>query len=193
MPWIDDEEAVLGMAGVDQKDCSGRERRQTEPLEAAGLPGKFGERLRNELGIRHDSRVSLQEDGQARLGQNPSVFGPVRFVSLPVSRIISGHLRGFSQAFYRSNPSMIQTSGLRFSRITRVTVVVRFAPTLGVSVCMTRQLTRAVVPSREMIRTISMVTSSPRMSLNALARLSAGIDGWTFLTALTSRLSSAAV
>src|SRR5688572_2807582 len=101
---------------------------------------------------------------------------------------------------YRSNPSMTHTSAegetlesaTRRSRITRVTVVVCLDPTLGVSVCVTRQLTRAVVPSIDNTRTASIATFSSRMSLNALARLSVGIDGCTFFTALASRLSSAA-
>src|SRR5262249_19543654 len=93
---------------------------------------------------------------------------------------------------YLSKLSMTQASATRRRRITRVTVVVWRDPALGVSVCVTLQLTRAVDPSSESTRTSSIRTLSSRMSLKAFARLSAGIDGCTFLTALASRLSSAA-
>lgn len=96
------------------------------------------------------------------------------------------------RADYRSNPSITHESDSRRSRMTRVTAVVRLAPTLGVSAWVTRQLTRAVVPSIDSTRTASIATLSSRMSLKALARLSTGMDGWTFLTASASRLSSAA-
>jgi hypothetical protein len=81
---------------------------------------------------------------------------------------------------------------VRFSRSTRVTVVVFLAPALGVSVCVTRQLTRAVEASIESTRMSSIATFNSRMSLKALARVSAGKDGWTLLTAFASRLSNAA-
>ena len=67
----------------------------------------------------------------------------------------------------------------RRSRSTRVTAVVCLDPAFGVSVCETRQLTRASAASTDSTLMLSMVTSSSRISLNAFLRLSTSIDGWT--------------
>ena len=93
---------------------------------------------------------------------------------------------------HRSNAWMTQPLPSRRSRSTRVTVVVWRDPALGVSVCSTRQLMRAADPSAESTRTLSMSTSSARISLKARLSPSTSTDGWTFFTASASRLSRAA-
>src|SRR5688500_1044493 len=97
-----------------------------------------------------------------------------------------------SSSCHRSNASITQALCTLRSRSTLVTAVVCLEPAFGVSVCDTRQLTRARAASTDSTLTLSIVTSSSRISLNAFFSVSTSIEGCSFLTASAFKLSSAA-